>query len=183
MKHGFIAMVGAIVALGYPAFAQDETEAAPAAATAGPCEAEIYHAFDFWIGAWEVSDANGVLQGTNSITREEGGCVLLERWTSASGGTGQSYNYVDPASGNWRQVWVSAGANIDYEGGRTEEGAMKLEGTITYRGGTAFPFTGEWTPQEDGSVKQYFEQYDPETERWNPWFLGIYTKSEGDSAG
>lgn len=153
-----------------------------AEAPKGPCEDEIYRAFDFWLGHWEVADHTGKVQGHNLITREEGGCMILEKWTALAGGTGQSYNYVDPVSGKWRQVWVSEETNIDYEGGPTEAGGIKLEGTITYRQGVKRPFTGEWTPQDDGTVRQYFEQYDPETEKWNPWFLGIYTKVEGDSA-
>ena len=57
---------------------------------------------------------------------------------------------------------------------------MKLEGAIHYHAGGIFPFTGEWTLQEDGTVLQYFEQYDPEAETWNPWFTGIYTKDESN---
>lgn len=149
----------------------------------GPCTTDLYRAFDFWLGTWQVTDANGVVQGTNRITAEEGGCLVLERWTSNTGGTGQSYNYVDPETGNWRQVWVSAFGNIDYKGGLTDSGSMRLEGEITYRNGSSFPFTGEWTPQEDGTVRQYFEQYNSETDAWDPWFLGIYSKIEGDTDG
>ena len=180
MKHFAAACLAGSFVLAPVAWAQDggETQAAPPA----PCSEEIYRAFDFWIGEWEVTDPAGTVQGRNSITSEEDGCLILERWTSAAGGTGQSYNFVEPESGKWRQVWVSAAANIDYTGGLTDAGSLRLEGTITYRNGTRFPITGEWTPQEDGSVRQYFEQYNPETKSWDPWFLGIYRKVEGDSA-
>lgn len=187
-KHIFAATSAACLLGGCVALAQEEGEppaetAAAEAAPTGPCAADIYHAFDFWLGDWDVADADGVFQGKNTITREEGGCMILERWTSATGGTGQSYNYVDPATNKWRQVWVSQAANIDYEGEPTDAGGIRLEGTITYRQGITRPFTGEWTPQEDGSVRQYFEQYDPDADSWSPWFLGIYTKSDGDSEG
>lgn len=177
-------IAGSALALmvGATGLSAQETEEAPAPQPAGPCTSDIYHAFDFWLGEWEVRDQNGTLQGHNTITSEEGGCLILESWAALNnGGTGQSYNYVDPASGKWRQIWVSTTSNIDYEGGPTEAGGIKLEGEITYRGGATFPFTGEWAPQEDGSVRQYFEQYDPEADAWNPWFLGIYTRVEVDS--
>ncbi|MEO1029599.1 MAG: hypothetical protein AAFX02_11160 [Pseudomonadota bacterium] len=181
-----IPTLAASLLIGGAAFAQDTSETpAPAPPPPPPtCEGENYRAFDFWLGEWEVTDGNGTVYGTNSITSHENGCLLLENWTSATGGTGQSYNFVDPVSGLWRQVWVSQAANIDYDGGPTEAGGIRLQGTIHYRNGTSNPFWGEWTPQEDGTVKQYFEQMDPATNKWSPWFLGIYTRIEAtDSNG
>ena len=59
---------------------------------------------------------------------------------------------------------------------------MKLKGTITYVGNSlTADFTGEWTLNEDGTVTQHFEQYDPETEEWNVWFTGIYTRAEAEA--
>jgi len=148
---------------------------------AGPCSSDAYHQFDFWIGDWEVTDGNGVVQGRNIISREEYGCLLVERWTSAAGNTGQSYNFYSPDTQLWRQVWVSGGAVIDYTGGLTETGSMKLEGEIINRNGTTAPFTGEWTLNEDGSVTQHFEQYDAEKDEWSDWFTGIYRKDVSDA--
>lgn len=55
--------------------------------------------FDFWLGEWLVADAKGTPQGLNRITMAENGCLLVEQWTSATGGTGQSMNYYDPGGG------------------------------------------------------------------------------------
>ena len=158
--------------------AAQEQETPPPTEQPPSCEGENYRAFDFWLGEWSVTSTDGTFLGNNSITSAENGCLILENWTSATGGTGQSYNYVDPGSGLWRQVWVSQAATIDYEGGPTQDGGIRLQGAITYRNGAVFPFWGERTPQEDGTVKQYFEQMDPETNEWSPWFLGIYTRVE-----
>lgn len=143
-----------------------------------PCSKDVFRQFDFWAGAWEVFTPNGQKAGENVITIEENGCLLVERWTGASGTTGQSYNYVDLAANRWRQIWVSAGATIDYAGGLTEDGAMALKGEIAYPNGTTAPFSGVWTPQEDGSVRQHFQQYNAETDEWADWFIGIYRKKE-----
>jgi len=151
--------------------------AAAAAASAPPCTSPLHDDFDFWIGEWEVFAANGAKAGENSITRAEYGCLLVERWTDATGITGQSYNYLDPGTNKWRQLWVSGGAVIDYSGGLTDTGSMKLEGTIAYQaGGPAIPFTGEWTPNPDGTVTQHFEQFDPATGEWSDWFTGTYVR-------
>lgn len=141
-----------------------------------PCEEEIYRAFDFWIGDWDVFDSGGNRAGENTITVEEGGCLLVERWRGAAGTTGQSYNFYDPARKQWRQLWVAPAATIDYAGGIDGAGAMVLEGEIAYRNGTAFPFRGTWTLEKGGDVVQHFQQYNPETDEWDDWFVGRYVK-------
>ena len=141
-----------------------------------PCTDAAYRQFDFWLGEWTVSDPVGKKQGENSITREEGGCLILERWKSASGNTGQSYNFYDPGSMQWRQVWVSKDNVMDYSGGLNAKGDMELRGQIRYRDGRSAPFFGAWTKQPDGSVRQHFEEFDSETKRWTEWFTGIYRK-------
>ena len=145
-----------------------------------PCLNEEYRQFDFWLGTWDVEDAAGNAAGQNIITSEEGGCLIVERWTSVHGGTGQSYNFYDPGTKEWRQVWIGSGSVIDYSGGLTETGSMKLKGDIHYHAGGVFPFTGEWTLLEGGTVRQHFEQYDPVEEKWKPWFTGVYTKAENE---
>jgi hypothetical protein len=125
-----------------------------------PCEnGEGFKDFDFWIGAWDVHLANGDIAGSNVIQREERGCVLTERWTSANGGTD-----------------AEGGSQINIRGGLTDEG-MAMEGTIHYvANGTTAPFRALWTPLPDGRVRQYFEQSNDGGETWVPWFEGFYTR-------
>ena len=143
-----------------------------------PCEsAEAFGEFDFWLGEWDVHLADGTVAGHNVITRDERGCMLTERWTGASGGTGMSVNFVDGVDGKWVQVWNSAsGAQINIRGGLTVEG-MAMTGTIHYvSNGTTAPFRALWTPLPDGRVRQYFEQSNDGGETWSPWFEGFYTR-------
>ena len=164
-------------ALWAPSLAHAQDQAPPS-----PCAEEdsAYRDFDFWLGEWEVfAAANEQKAGENSISRAEGDCVLVERWTGSKGGSGQSYNFYDPNSKEWTQVWVSSSSIIRIHGG-FEEGAMRLVGDIVYhRTGQSAPFKGTWTPLEDGSVRQHFEQFDPESDSWKPWFTGIYRKKTG----
>ena len=135
--------------------------------------------FDFWVGEWEVHTANGTLAGTNTISRQERGCVLVERWQNAGGGTGMSINYLDMISNEWVQVWnAEGGTQINVRGGLTDAG-MAMEGTIHYvNNGTTAPFKALWTPLPDGRVRQYFEQSNDGGETWVPWFEGFYTRSD-----
>lgn len=147
-----------------------------------------YRQFDFWLGTWDVynnapGDNNGKHAGVNVIEKGEGGCVLYERWKGDGGGSGFSMNYYNAIKKEWRQVWIAPAAySIDYSGGLDEAGRMVLEGTIYVdRRGDSVPFRGTWTPNADGTVRQFFEQYDAESDSWQPWFDGKYVRrKDGD---
>ena len=134
--------------------------------------------FDFWVGEWEVHGGNGQFAGTNKIEKVERGCVLLEQWTSGTGGTGTSINYLDGATGEWVQVWnAEGGTQINIRGGLTDDG-MLLVGHVHYlSNGETAPFRGLWTLLEDGRVRQYFERSPDDGDTWEPWFEGFYTRT------
>ena len=175
MKQVSFALTSLVASLGFQpvAGAQDSTEVAPQPAPPS-CEGDVYDDFNFWLGEWDVATPDGQVAGTNSITKAEDGCLIIERWTGAQGSTGQSYNFYDTGLQEWRQVWVARGATIDYAGKLTEDGEMRLEGKIAYRNGTTAPFRGSWAAEADGSVTQRFQQFNSQTDRWDDWFTGIY---------
>ena len=145
-----------------------------------PCEDnEAFAEFDFWVGEWDVHGPAGGFAGTNSIQKEERGCVLLERWENSAGGTGQSINYVDGITGEWVQVWnAEGGSQINIRGGMTDDG-MLLTGTLhTIGNDTTIPFRALWTLLPDGRVRQFFEQSTDGGETWTTWFEGFYTRKE-----
>ena len=133
--------------------------------------------FDFWLGHWQVKLADGTVAGENNISREQKGCVLVEQWQGARGGSGMSLNYFDQAKQKWVQVWTgSEGSQIQIEGG-LEDGSMILVGKLMTLGQeTSADFRGTWTLLSDGRVRQFFEQYDETKNNWVPWFEGFYTK-------
>jgi len=135
--------------------------------------------FDFWAGSWRVTDKDGEkTYGNNTITVEENGCLLQERWRSASGGTGSSINYYNPDDGMWRQLWVDSGSSIIDIAGNLHDGSMVLVGTIYYLGeARRADFRGTWTPLPDGSVRQFFEERNADGE-WQTWFDGYYRPPE-----
>ena len=112
--------------------------------------------FDFWVGEWEVFDSTGTTKvGQSSIEIIESGCMIMENWTSADKITGTGLNYFNPVTREWRQVWVSASRySIDIVGG-IRAGAMVLEGSIYNFAGAVWDFRGTWTPNADGSVRQF----------------------------
>ena len=120
-KNNYISALFAVVyslAWGLSSALAQTDDSAVAQQPTFPCEsAEAFREFDFWLGEWDVHLADGTVAGHNVITRDERGCMLTERWTGASGGTGMSVNYVDGIDGKWVQVWDSGnGAQINIRG-------------------------------------------------------------------
>ena len=152
----------------HPLFAQNQS-----------CVSEAgFAAFDFWVGEWDVylNNSNNSNQvGSNSIVKIESGCALMETWSGAGGSSGISVNYYNPVLDEWRQLWVSAGEYVIDIAGGLRNGSMVLLGEIyNYGSNETFDFCGTWTPDNDGSVRQFFEQYNDETDTWDPWFDGRY---------
>jgi hypothetical protein len=172
-----------IMILGAPGFAlAEDEESAPTPPQTFPCEhREDFSQFDFWLGEWDVHDADGTLTGTNRVEKSQAGCVLVENWVSATGIPGTSLNYFDVVTKQWVQNWIGAGGTqINIRGGLTEDG-MLLEGQINYvANGTSAAFRGLWTLLPDGRVRQYFEQSNDDGDTWAPWFEGFYTRTSNE---
>jgi hypothetical protein len=131
--------------------------------------------FDFWLGRWEVRIADGTLVGHSEVTKQDGGCTVVERWHGAGGASGTSISFFAPSKGEWRQVWAGSGGTlIDLSGGLVD-GSMHLEGTIEYvEPERVVAFRGTWTPQPGGAVRQLLEEFDLAAQSWQPWFEGSY---------
>lgn len=155
-----------------------EGEMPPAPQPPSICTASRFREFDFWAGKWRVHDAGKNLAGENSISIEQGGCVLVERWRSVKGGTGQSMNYYDPVARAWKQRWVGLGLILEMQGGLVN-GSMVLQGPLHYvREQRTTLLRGTWTPLPDGRVRQLFEESQDEGRSWSPWFDGYYSRAE-----
>jgi hypothetical protein len=141
-----------------------------------PCEEAAYRQFDFWVGAWDVFTPDGRQAGSNRIEKLLNGCLLLEHWTSARGGQGRSINYYDPSGQKWIQTWVDGQGGIITAEGAFEAGVMRLEGGHRYPDGRRELFRMAFTPQPDGSVRQFIEQSKDGGESWYVWFDGTYVR-------
>jgi hypothetical protein len=93
-----------------------------------PCSDPAYRQFDFWLGEWEVRKPDGTLAGTNRISKEYGGCVLHERYSTAKGYSGESLNTYDVARKVWHQTWVDNDGLLLLLDGGLVNGRMVLEG-------------------------------------------------------
>ena len=90
------------------------------------------HAFDFWIGEWDVFGPKGKQVGRNTITSmfatPAGSGMLHEHWHGNGGVEGRSINAYDESRDCWHQTWMdSTGGMLLLDGG-VRDGAMVLEG-------------------------------------------------------
>lgn len=142
-----------------------------------PCCTVYNDQFDFWIGNWEVLDTTGVLLGTNTITKSQQNCLVVENWTGASGGTGTSNNFFNPADSSWHQVWVSSNGYILNLKGGLQDGSMVLQSEILKnRQGKTFYHQIRWTPLSQDEVLQLWEQYSESGNLIGTLFYGIYRR-------
>lgn len=159
--------------------AATETAAAePEAPPADPCAAPEHHQFDFWLGDWEVRDADGKPQGTNLVDSLYGSCVLQEHWKGEGGSIGTSFNLYDTPRGVWHQTWVDGhGGLLVLEGG-LEGKEMVLRGYRPSREDHSVQVLHEirWTPLDDGRVRQHWRASKDEGKTWVTVFDGYYAK-------
>jgi hypothetical protein len=127
---------------------------------AHPCEHDPrYDALDFWVGTFDVTDPTGRPIGENTITREQRGCVLVERWTDGWGGTGTSLTFLDPGTDQWRQLWIDDGGRVsEYVGVMEAPGKLVMEARVARPDGTETRSRGTWVAEPDGVVRQVFER-------------------------
>jgi hypothetical protein len=143
------------------AYAQQAPPASPAPAHAAPntCTTAPYHAFDFWIGEWDVFDrASNQPAGRSSIALHDDGCVIEEVWTGVTPhDTGRSLNMFDITTGKWLQFWMNTIGDVSrFEGGPTPDGMRLAAMNETRPGGTRTVSLGvEWSRLPDGSVRQH----------------------------
>lgn len=146
----------------------------PASSIACASEQSPYRDFDFLVGNWEFFTQDGKKIADQSYSSRGQGCLILEDWKELSGATGTGMNFVDPTTGKWRQVWMSASFHIDYSGGKIENGNFVLEGRIyPNNGAPSSGFKGIYAKQADGSVTKEFLMLDEKSNTWKRFFIGV----------
>jgi hypothetical protein len=141
-----------------------------------------FHRLDFWLGSWTVwVDDQQV--GTNLIRTVQAGCAIEEHWEDVAGGTGQSLFYYLPATGEWKQVWVTPSARA--AGGVKEKslvegapaGGVRFRGTIVRADGTDYLDRTTLTPMDGGRVRQHIEISTDDGASWRTTFDAEYRPS------
>lgn len=129
------------------------------------------HAFDFWLGEWEVFDPDGRHLGRNSVTAPYPTGALTEHWRGDSGVEGHSLNSWDPERGCWHQTWIDSDGGMLLLDGGVRNGAMVLTG-VTADAQQRIT----WTVEGEG-VRQLWEVSKDDGETWSVAFDGRYSRA------
>jgi tetratricopeptide (TPR) repeat protein len=144
-----------------------------------PCQHNPqYKAFDFWIGEWEVFNQRGQKVGENSIRKIMKDCIIIENWQSARGSKGQSINYLDPSSSEWKQTWIDEGGQIIRYSGQVIDGSMYFNGEFIDKDGNRELARVVLEPLSNGNVHHVIEHSKDYGKSWYTWFDGVYVKKK-----
>ena len=139
------------------------------------------HAFDFWIGEWDVFGPKGKQVGTNSITALFGTGAIAEHWHGAGDIEGRSLNAYDEARGCWHQTWVDSTGSILLLDGCLLDGSMVMEG-VARSGDDPSRLDRQritWTPSDGGlQVRQLWEVSGDDGATWQTAFDGRYRRRD-----
>ncbi len=143
-----------------------------------PCCTEDHTNFDFWVGTWDVTNADGTAAGKNTIEKVQGGCILKENWISAQGGfTGSSINFYNRQTKGWEQLWIdNSGSHLKLKGNRVENQMILASEEFTHTDGKVYVNRITWTLNDDGTVRQLWELLN-EGVVANTLFDGLYKKT------
>jgi hypothetical protein len=147
-----------------------------APAPQGPPPPPEVRQFDFWVGDWEVTTPDGKVAGHNRIELILDGRALQENWNGNGGFTGTSLNIYDTTAKVWRQFWIDRTGGVLQLAGGFADGKMVLEGTSPAADGKTTIDRITWTPNVDGTVRQFWEQSSDNRETWTVVFDGRYRR-------
>jgi len=146
-----------------------------------PCEQDsAYHKLDFWVGHWDVFNADGSKDGTNDIEKVLSGCAIIENWHDVTGGEGKSLFYYQKATKQWKQVWVTDAGPMK-EKKMVEElkdGGVRFQGEIPHLNGGYHLDRTTLTPLPQDRVRQVIEISKDDGKTWEKVYDAEYRRSK-----
>ena len=142
------------------------------------CCSSNHKNFDFWVGDWEVFNAEGVKIGENLVEKLEDNCIVSENWTGVNGNSGKSFNYYQPIDSTWNQLWISNTGNILKLKGHAEIDKMILLSDLQQNEKGSFFNRITWTKNNDGTVTQLWEILNSDQQAVKTAFKGIYKRKD-----
>lgn len=140
------------------------------------CDSPAYKQFDFWVGNWRVTSAQGKLLGHDLVTKRLKNCVVYEEYRDANDpSVGYGFTAYDAGRHQWHQTFVDdSGFVLELDGG-VHDGAMVLEGT-DYLRGRARLNRGVWRRRGD-AVEELWTVSDDGGRTWTTRFDGWFRRT------
>ena len=140
------------------------------------CSSAQQRQFDFVIGNWLVRDSSGHAIGTTTVSKEYGGCVLIEKWRGvANSGEGLGVAGYDAARGTWHRDFIDQNGFVLAIDGQLEGAVMVMTGK-DYSPDGARLHRVTWTRRSDGSVVQRWLTSTDAGRSWQVRFHGKFER-------
>ena len=160
------------------------SQANPPPTTAAPppaCTAPEHRQFDFWLGYWDVYPTGKPKMVAHSLIEKlYAGCTIRENWRPFSPGDGGSLNLYDPVDKRWHQTWQdNSNARVEFDGGMVGSKMVLMGFWAGVNGpGQDGLIRMSYTPNPDGSVRQFGEISTDHSLTWSPSFDFTYKRSK-----
>jgi ketosteroid isomerase-like protein len=146
------------------------------------CAAPEHHQFDFWLGDWDVFEADGVTKAAHvRVERALGGCALRELYEDGTGMKGESLSGYDASRKVWHQTWVTNRGQLLMIEGKMQGDAMVLSGTYRDANGKRAVARGTWKRVPDGVRETAVTSADG-GKTWKPWFDLLFRKRRANAS-
>ena len=145
-----------------------------------PCSSPAYRQFDFWVGDWDVFDAEKpeVKSAHVRVDSILGGCVLREQYEDPSGAKGESFTIYDATRKVWHQTWVTNHGRLLTIEGNFRDGEMVLAGADRTMDGKERHVRGVWKAVQGGVQETAVTSMDG-GKTWQPWFDLMFRSPRG----
>jgi hypothetical protein len=167
-----------ILLLALPAAAQQKKKFTASTSKGPPCSSTAHHAFDWWVGDWDVQTPKGTVAGENKVERILDGCAFRESWKAADGSEATSLTSYDAPGGRWTQAFVDSLGMVLILEGEVKEGKMTLSCTRYGPRGSSTLNRVTWQKVDADHLRQRWEQSTDEGRQWTLLFEGLYTRKK-----
>jgi ketosteroid isomerase-like protein len=146
------------------------------------CTGAEYKQFDFWVGDWDVVEAeSGAAAAHVRVERILNGCVLLEEYQDPGGLQGRSFTIYDAPRKLWHQSWVTNRGQFLAIEGRLSGDEMVLSGKFLSPERKETLVRGTWKPVNEG-VRETAVTSTDGGKTWKTWFDLLFRRKGASSA-
>ncbi|HET7435808.1 MAG TPA: hypothetical protein VFN10_13950 [Thermoanaerobaculia bacterium] len=149
---------------------------AAARKSAHPCASSAEsRQFDFWLGEWDVENAQKQKIARSSIQLILDECVIFENFEASGGYSGKSLSAWDAGEHEWEQHYTDTTGASRYWTGALIDGRMVMT-TSFARGGAKVTQRMTYSKEGADRVRQFIETSTDDGKTWTPGFDGMYIR-------
>ncbi|MGO4885302.1 MAG: hypothetical protein ACLP59_31425 [Bryobacteraceae bacterium] len=148
-------------------------------AAEGPaaCSGDAYHALNFWLGDWQVSDASGHAMGQSKVEAGLDGCEVTETW-GAGGFHGRNVHAYSGEDRHWHQLNLDNHGHVHTFEGTAGEHGLEYSGVSKNDAGADVMNRMEIMNLGGDRVKVWWRKSADSGKTWTTAYEAIYSRTD-----